>query len=136
MELRRESSPLLRLALLGLGLCAAIAAVFAFLLRDSIIQWASCPFRTATGVPCPTCGSTHAVVSLLQGHILTAVRYNPLTSGLAAVFLLAVLWSVGTIFIPGWRLHIVTTREERRTAVQLAALLILSTWLYEIYRLI
>lgn len=37
-----------------------------------------CPFRAATGVPCPTCGTTHAFLALLSLHPLRALAFNPL----------------------------------------------------------
>ncbi len=35
-----------------------------------------CKFRTVTGLPCPGCGGTHAVVSLIKGHILESFKYH------------------------------------------------------------
>ena len=45
-----------------------------------------CPFRQATGVPCPGCGSTRAALALAGGDPAGAVMHNPLTIvlGLAA----------------------------------------------------
>ena len=37
-----------------------------------------CTLRRITSIPCPTCGSTRAVESALQGDLLTAFSYNPL----------------------------------------------------------
>ncbi len=136
MELRPESSPLVRLILLGLGLCAAIAAVFIHQFHDALIHLARCPLRTATGVPCPTCGSTHAVVALLQGHVKTALRDNPLTTGVTTGFALAVMWAAGAMLIPAWRVRLVLSARERRMALSLAALTIIAAWFYEIWRLV
>lgn len=38
----------------------------------------SCPIHDLTGFYCMTCGATRAVLSLIQGHILTALRQNAL----------------------------------------------------------
>lgn len=55
----------------------------------------TCLFHATTGRPCPGCGSTRAVLSLVQGHWIEAWRYNPLvatvTLGLAAIVLLRLL---------------------------------------------
>lgn len=39
-----------------------------------------CPFHAVTGLNCAGCGSTRAVHELLNGHILQAFAYNPLTT--------------------------------------------------------
>ncbi len=38
----------------------------------------SCAFRLLTGVPCPTCGATRAVLAAGQTRFLAALLYNPL----------------------------------------------------------
>ena len=38
----------------------------------------SCPIHDLTGFYCMTCGATRAVLSLMQGQILTALRQNAL----------------------------------------------------------
>jgi hypothetical protein len=37
-----------------------------------------CPLRTMTGIPCPFCGMTRAVVAAVHGDIFGSLRYNPL----------------------------------------------------------
>ena len=36
-----------------------------------------CPVRAVTGVPCPGCGMTRAMLSMGQGHLGQAFRLNP-----------------------------------------------------------
>ena len=38
----------------------------------------SCAFRLLTGMPCPTCGATRAVLAAGQSRFLDALLYNPL----------------------------------------------------------
>ena len=38
----------------------------------------ACVFRALTGWPCPTCGSTRAILALADGRLLAAVALNPL----------------------------------------------------------
>lgn len=68
-----------------------------------------CGFRHVTGVPCPTCGSTRAVASLLTGHPAEAVFYNPLVVVLltigAGVLVLRLVWHR--------RVLVVLSRRER-----------------------
>lgn len=37
-----------------------------------------CPFHQLTGLYCPGCGGTRSALSLLHGHPLTSIRYNPI----------------------------------------------------------
>lgn len=42
-----------------------------------------CPLRAATGIPCATCGMTHAFVALAHGEVRRAVAASPLGALLA-----------------------------------------------------
>jgi hypothetical protein len=42
-----------------------------------------CPFRAVAGIPCATCGMTHAFVHLAHGHLVEALRWSPLGALLA-----------------------------------------------------
>lgn len=55
-----------------------------------------CALRTLTGVPCPTCGTTHAAVALLEGRLAEALHANPLAALAGAAFL------VGGVVAPLW----------------------------------
>jgi hypothetical protein len=54
-----------------------------------------CVFKHMTGVPCPSCGVTRSLLSILHGNIQEALWINPL--GLVAAILLTVL--------PVWALY-------------------------------
>ncbi len=136
MEFRPESSPLVRLTLLGLGLCAAIAALFVSQFHEVLIHHARCPFLATTGIPCPTCGGTHSIVAMVQGHLLGALASNPGITIVALMFLVAVLWASGAMIIPSWRLKVVLSQRDKHAVMWLAALLLFGSWLYEIWRLV
>ena len=55
----------------------------------------ACPLRAATGVPCPFCGMTRAVVAAVHGHLASSVAFNP---GGILVLMLAVV----AIARPAW----------------------------------
>ena len=46
-----------------------------------------CPFRLATGAPCPFCGMTHAVVALGGGDLGAMVEANPAAPAMVALAL-------------------------------------------------
>jgi hypothetical protein len=73
------------------GGMVAIAAAWPLLPHPAI----ACPLRAATGIPCPFCGMTRAVVAAVQGHLGTSLVFNP---GGIVVLLLAVV----AIVRPAW----------------------------------
>lgn len=52
-----------------------------FTLVAALLLWVGgltiCPFRALTGLPCLTCGMTHAWAAFLSGHIRPAFQYHP-----------------------------------------------------------
>jgi len=42
------------------------------------LPWPKCWFRQMTGLPCPTCGATRSVLSLVHGNLGHAIALNPL----------------------------------------------------------
>ncbi len=63
------------------GLALALAPIAPTLAR----ALPDCAFHALTGVPCPACGSTRAVLALLAGDPRAAFAFNPLVMlGIAA----------------------------------------------------
>ena len=89
-----------------------------------------CVFKTITGMPCPTCGSTRAVVLLSQGHLLPAFRMNPVTSFVVVAALVAFLCRIlALVFdLPGMRIGL---SDREKNLVRLSAVLaLLLNWGY------
>jgi hypothetical protein len=71
---REIDHELLWLAVAGAGLtCLALTTT-----RIVDIQLPLCPFKTLTGLPCPTCGVTRAVMAMARLDLGTALAMNPL----------------------------------------------------------
>jgi len=51
-----------------------------------------CLFKQVTTIPCPSCGSTRSVLSLIKGDIAGAFYWNPFGLVLIAILLIAPLW--------------------------------------------
>jgi hypothetical protein len=66
------------------------AAVSAIILRPLLISIAPmlrpCTFRSLTGVPCPTCGTTRTALALLNLDLSTAFHTNPLAAAVGVAF--------------------------------------------------
>jgi hypothetical protein len=55
----------------------------------------ACPLRSLTGIPCPLCGMTRAVVAAAHGHLSASLAFNP-----GGIFVLAL--AVVAILRPAW----------------------------------
>jgi len=69
----------------GAALAGAAAAPFA---RAFASVLPGCLFRAVTGIPCPTCGGTRALLALARLDIPAALAWNPLVTLGALVFVL------------------------------------------------
>jgi hypothetical protein len=60
------------------GIIGVGGAGLVWLVVDGVTDgtWTPCIFKLLTGIPCPACGSTRAVLALLRGENVLA--YNPL----------------------------------------------------------
>ena len=89
----------------------------------------ACPFRALTGLPCLSCGTTHAAVALLGGDVVGALRANPLATAAGISFVaggvIAPLWALASLPLP--RLATPTPRTLRLALV--AALILNWAWL-------
>ena len=57
-----------------------------------------CVFYSLTGIPCPSCGTTHAGVAFLHGDLAAAFAANPLAALAGLIFIvgapLAAIWAI------------------------------------------
>jgi hypothetical protein len=63
----------------------------------------ACPLRSITGIPCPLCGMTRAVVAATHGHLLESLRFNP--AGILVVLLALALLAgrrLDRARVPAW----------------------------------
>ena len=135
MRLAPETDSLPRLlAFPFLAACGVLAG--AFLWQGRLLEQAAfCPLRTTLGLPCPTCGGTHAALALVRGDVAEAWRQNPLVAAAACGLLLWAATSAVTTLVPSWRFRIDLSPPEKRALRIAAALSLLAAWAYEIVRL-
>lgn len=90
----------------------------------------TCPFRAATGLPCPTCGLLRSAHHLLEGRIDDAFATNPLAAFAMLVVAPVVLVAWLLNATGRWAVRVSLTPRERRAAwCSLGALAILN-WVY------
>ncbi len=135
MRLDPEKSPLPRLLVFPFGILAVFGFAVVKFKPDLVLRLAHCTLRDMTGVPCPTCGGTHATVALAHGRWADAFAANPLVAGGLVVFGIWLLAGALATALPGLRRNLVLTSREKRTARILAVLVLLSAWIWEILRI-
>lgn len=74
----------------------AIGVLAALLLLDIY----KCPFKAITGIPCPGCGMTRAVLHACKGDFREAFRYHPLWIVAVPLVIVEILNEMGIIKIP------------------------------------
>jgi Protein of unknown function (DUF2752) len=67
-----------------------------------------CPLKTVTGIPCPFCGMTRGVTSLVHGDFAHALLMNPASFlAVALAVVLLVQWRTKKVVIPVWVIAVV-----------------------------
>jgi hypothetical protein len=105
-----EAPPLTKLRRLGL-----VTTPLLMLAAALWMGFVTCPMRVTTGVPCPGCGLTRAVMALATGNVAEALHWHPLVFLLAPilVFTIGRAMLIGAGFLrpeawkvrmPGWGL--------------------------------
>jgi Protein of unknown function (DUF2752) len=84
-----------------------------------------CPFRLATGLPCPFCGMTRSLFSLGQGRVDASFDLSPVGPLLPLVAVLAVGW----ILVARGR---VGPPRLSRLALTAGAVLLTLSWTYQL----
>ncbi len=97
------------------------------------IEIPSSPLRIAD-VPCPFCGGTRAVTSLMMGRVDLAFQYNPF----AILFLVfMIFWTVSYLFVvlPFRRRLVLHTKTRWGHALMWSSVgvLVLANWAYVIW---
>ena len=125
---RRLPLPAWAMALVATWLAAV--ALYTALARSVEHAPALCVFRTVTGLPCPTCGTTRATLAFARGDMLSGVLYNPfvVTALAIGLTLCAVQWGFGK------RIEIAMSPRSKRFGWALVAVLFLTNWAYLIAR--
>lgn len=97
-----------------------------------------CFIKQATDIPCPSCGSTRSVNSLLHGDLSSAWFYNPLGYFIALVMLITPVWLIYDISLKkqsllSFYIQIEAYLNKPRIAIPLVALVIIN-WIWNIIK--
>ncbi|MDD5199364.1 MAG: DUF2752 domain-containing protein [Terrimicrobiaceae bacterium] len=120
--------------LLWLTVLAAVAAIGLAWVHFAL-PTPRCLFHTVTGLPCPTCGGTRCIRSLIAGDFGTALAWNPM------VFLLVLAAGVYGMYAaavtvlrwPRIRFRRLSVAQARAVRIGVA-LAVAANWIYLIVR--
>lgn len=92
-----------------LGLSCLLGYVWVYLnyTQAGILKGLStfCLFKHATHIPCPSCGSTRSVLSVMDGNFINSMSLNPIGVILALILLISPLWLMIDILLKRSTLH-------------------------------
>jgi hypothetical protein len=91
-----------------------------------------CPFKNATGLPCPGCGLTHSFCALAKGHLASAFAYNVLGPPLFLIFVL--LWLRCAVVLAG-KPQIAQAFDQLVMRIKLAHWFVVSLLIFGVFRI-
>lgn len=95
-----------------------------------------CLIKQVTGLPCPSCGSTRSVFSIMEGHYGQALLINPLGFLVAFILFVTPLWMLRDVTLRSHSLYNFYLRVEnhiRRRPLAIAlTILIVINWVWNI----
>jgi hypothetical protein len=97
-----------------------------------------CMIRQTIGVPCPSCGTTRSVLSLISGDILQALRLNPFGFVVLTIMVVAPVWILTDLLRRKDTLFGFYQKAEARlripgVAIPLVTLVVIN-WIWNIYK--
>jgi Protein of unknown function (DUF2752) len=126
----RFTAPIGRLPLGAVfGAIGGLGAVAVGLLGLDHLPFTVCLFKSLTGLPCPTCGSTRAVGRLVHLDVAGAIAMNPLTTIAIVVVAIWALCDFG-LLTRGRALDVEVGKPLSRLVRTLAVAAVAANWLY------
>lgn len=125
--------------LLAIGILAGYGWVSWFLYRGIPDHgFTPCIFKNATGIACPSCGSTRSVLLLSHGKFTDALLLNPLGVIMAAIMLIAPFWLLYDVAAKKDTLYTSYKKFENIVRIKWVAItliiLILINWVWNIQK--
>lgn len=97
-----------------------------------------CLFKKATGIACPSCGSTRSVLELMNGDIARAFLINPFGILIMIILIASPVWIVYDLITRNDSLHRFYLSTEviiRKKWFAIPAIaLVLLNWIWNIYK--
>lgn len=106
--------------------------------RNSSVDLTVCIFKRVSGLPCPSCGISRAVLMILQGEILQSLFLNPLGFAVFLIICIAPLWIIWDSLNQKASFYLFYLKslnfiKKKEIAIALL-LLVLLNWIWSIYK--
>jgi hypothetical protein len=125
-------------SLLLIACLAGYIWLYFFVIKNNAgnISAAVCLIKHVTNIPCPSCGSTRSVISLLKGDFIGALNLNPIGYLVAFIMLVAPIWIIADTIMRSNTLFDFYQKTETylkkpKIAIPLILLLIIN-WIWNI----
>ena len=97
----------------------------------------TCLFRNITGIPCPSCGTTHSVISIMKGEFREAGKENPLGFLITLMLIVFPFWILADLFLRKRSFYDFYQKTEgllkRKWLAYPAVILLLIIWILNIH---
>ena len=124
--------------LLAILLAAGYAYLYAALVFDEHSGHTinTCVIKNVTGYPCPSCGSTRSVISILNGNFTEGLLLNPLGYVIATVMLVLPIWLIFDMALGKATLHKAYKKSEaalrKKPVAIILIIIIIANWIWNI----
>ena len=109
-----------------------------YLQNTKIASESFCMIKRITNIPCPSCGSTRSVSSLLHGDFAGAIYWNPLGLVVLAIMIFLPIWlAVDLILKKDSLLQSYKSTEKilrKKTVAIPLIILVIINWIWNIYK--
>jgi Protein of unknown function (DUF2752) len=94
------------------------------------LPWPRCAFHDLTGFPCATCGMTRCAIQFFHGHMLEALKWNPLVFTALCGVLAFDLYAVASLTMRAPRCRIALRQNEKKFARGIVIGAFALNWMY------
>ncbi len=95
-------------------------------------HFTTCPFKLATGIPCPGCGMGRATVALSRGDIGTSLHYNLLCIPFTLGILILLVWMTADLLKNKETIYPYLMRPTNRVVGIALLIVVLINWVVNI----
>jgi hypothetical protein len=97
-----------------------------------------CIIKNVTGYPCPSCGTTRAVLLLMEGKIAASILLNPFGMLVAVIMTVFPIWILADIVLKKETFYIWYKKTEmilrKPWLASILILVVLLNWIWNLYK--